>query len=206
MHKLYIFLSIIMLVSFLTSCSGNAAAQAVAITPTNLPATVESTTFPPTSLPTTMEPTAIPEVVSREPPATCPVTVPQNPPFTPPAPYDALGTKGYFWYGSSSLWTELPDDAVWYSLPLDSEGYTQKEVWWRDGYVWDQEPEPKLIVTGERLDAKAPPLYTSTANGVYASDIGSAMMVGVDFPTLGCWKITGKYQVAELSFVIWVAP
>jgi hypothetical protein len=32
------------------------------------------------------------------------------------------------------------------------------------------------------------------------------MLVGVDFPTLGCWKITGKYAGAELSFVIWVAP
>ena len=33
------------------------------------------------------------------------------------------------------------------------------------------------------------------------------MLVGVDFPTLGCWKITGKYAYAdvELSFVVWVA-
>jgi len=28
----------------------------------------------------------------------------------------------------------------------------------------------------------------------------------VDLPTLGCWKITGKYSDAELSFVVWVAP
>ena len=192
MYKFQSLLSIIIISSFLTGCTGNASAQAVEATPTSLPATVE--------------PTVIPEVISRNPPATCPVTVPQASPFTPPAPYDALGLKDYFWYGSSSLWTELPADAVWYSLPNDSEGYTQKVVWWRDGYVWDQEPEPKLIVTGERLDANAPPLNVSTANGVYASDIGSAMMVGMDIPTLGCWKITGKYKDAELSFVVWVAP
>ena len=95
---------------------------------------------------------------------------------------------------------------IWNALPHNPEGYTQKILWWRDGYTWDQEPEPNLIVAGERLDESAPPLNMSTANGAYASDIGSAMMVGVDFPTLGCWKITGKYNDAELSFVIWVAP
>jgi hypothetical protein len=32
------------------------------------------------------------------------------------------------------------------------------------------------------------------------------MLLGVDFPALGCWKITGKYVGAELSFVIRVIP
>jgi hypothetical protein len=78
--------------------------------------------------------------------------------------------------------------------------------WWRDGYVWTDEPEPDLTVTGERLDAKAPPLRASKATNAYAGDIGSAMLVGVNFPTAGCWKVTGKYKDAELSFVVWVAP
>jgi hypothetical protein len=63
-----------------------------------------------------------------------------------------------------------------------------------------------LIVTGERLDASAPLLVASRATNAYADDIDSAMLVGVDLPTLGCWKITGKYADAELSFVVWVAP
>ena len=98
-------------------------------------------------------------------------------------------------------------NGVWDKLPYNaSSGYTQKIVWWRDGYSWNEEPEPNLVVTGERLDDKSPPLKTSSANGAYASDIGSAMMVGVDIPTAGCWKITGQYNNSELSFVVWVAP
>jgi hypothetical protein len=31
------------------------------------------------------------------------------------------------------------------------------------------------------------------------------MVVGIDIPTLGCWKITGHYEDEELTFVIWVA-
>jgi hypothetical protein len=131
------------------------------------------------------------------------VTVPPNPPFTPPAPYDSLNSfVDHFWYGSSSLWTLIPSNGMWNSLPLNPGGYTQKILWWRDGYVWDQEPEPNLIVTGERIDESAPPLVVSKATNAYASDIGSAMLVGVDFPTLGCWKITGNYNGTELSFVV----
>ena len=124
----------------------------------------------------------------------------------PAAPYDSLGFEGYFWFGSSSLWTSIPQDSMWLGLPKNPGGYTQKIFWWRDGYVWNEEPEPDLIVTGERLDAYAPLLVASTATNAYAGDIGSAMLVGVDFPTAGCWKITGKYQDVELSFVVWVAP
>ena len=192
MCKPYVFLSISILISFLTGCAGNVAAESNETSPTSVPEKVEATITP--------------EVVSKEPPASCPVTVPQDPAFTPPAPYDALGFEGKFWFGSSSLWTAVPQNGTWAGLPLNPEGYTQKVFWWRDGYVWTEEPEPDLIVTGERLDAKAPLLNVSRATNAYASDIGSAMLVGVDFPTLGCWKITGKYNDAELSFVVWIAP
>jgi hypothetical protein len=144
--------------------------------------------------------------VSKDPPADCPITVPQDPPFTPPAPYDALGFKGEFWFGSNSLWTAVRENGLWADLPHNPEGYTQKVFWWREGYSVSAEPEPNLTVTGERLDAKAPPLVASKATNASAGDIGSAMLVGVDLPTLGCWKISGKYNDAELSFVVWVAP
>jgi hypothetical protein len=151
-------------------------------------------------------PSMTPEVVPHDPPLSCPVTTPQNPPFVPPSPYDALGLEGNFWYGSNSLWTAVRQDVIWYGLPHNPSGYTQKVFWWREGYVWTEEPEPDLIVTGERLDAPAPPLNVSKATNANADDIGSAMLVGVDFPTLGCWKITGQYKNTELSFVVWVAP
>jgi len=191
MYKLSKTLPLLVLTAFLTGCAGKAAAQANEATLT--------------SLPEKAEPTATSEVVSRTPPASCPVTIPQDPTFMPPAPYDSLGFEGYFWFGSASLWTSIPRGGAWFGLPDNPEGYTQKVFWWRDGYIWNEEPEPNLIVTGERLDAEAPPLKVSKATNAYARDIGSAMLVGVDFPTFGCWKITGKYQDAELSFVIWVA-
>ena len=178
MQRRYVLLSILILASLLAGCAPKAAAQPEEVKalenplPTNLPekqTSIESTTS---------------EVVTHDPPANCPITVPQNPPFAPPAPYDAMGFEGEFWYGSSSLWTAVRENGVWEALPHNPEGYTQKVFWWRDGYVWTEEPEPALTVTGERLDAPASPLNVSKATNASASDIGSAMLVGVDFPTL----------------------
>jgi hypothetical protein len=192
-HKIYFTLTLLALASLLAGCAGSAVVQSNEVIPTSLPEKVQ--------------PTIIPEVVSKSPPATCPVTVLQNPAFMPPAPYSPNGPfSGWFWYGSNSLWVAIPSGAVWHPMPNNSEGYFDKVFWWRDGYVWNEEPEPNLAVIGERLDAKAPSIRASRATNAYASDIGSAMLVGVDFPTLGCWKITGRYGDAELSFVVWVAP
>ena len=150
--------------------------------------------------------TAQAETAMRTPPESCPATVSQDPPFNPPSPYSELVHEGYFWYGSNELWVALPQDGVWHSLPQDEHGYGQKLPWWREGYVWDEEPEPPLVVRGERLDGESPPLEASSANGSYAEDMGSAMIMGMNLPTLGCWRITGQYGEAELSFVVWVAP
>ena len=196
----YPLLSLVFILAVLsTGCAPKATGQVVEVKALEdvLPMKLEAS-------PTTSAQT---EVVPHGPPTSCPVTVPQNPPFTAPAPYSpdsALDSN--FWYGSSSLRTDLPKDGIWYGLPHNLNGYTQKIFWWREGYIWNEEPEPELTVTGERLDADAPPLISSGATNAYAGDIGSAMLVGVDFPTPGCWKITGTYVDAELSFVIWVIP
>jgi hypothetical protein len=200
MYKPTIFLSLTVIISLLAGCAGRPT-EIKTITPTLSAQKVEPTLTPESAS------TTAAEVVSNIPLGSCPITIPQVSLFIAPAPYSATPPwPNQFWYGSKSLWVALPTNAIWSSLPLNPEGYTQKIPWWRDGYVWDVEPEPPLLVTGERLDDQAPPLNASTANGSYAADMGSAMMMGVDFPTLGCWKITGKYKDAELSFVVWVAP
>jgi hypothetical protein len=200
MLRRYSSLSILILALLLAGCSPKAAVQPAEVRALHEP-TVTAVSEEALELPVQAE------AVPRDPPASCPITVPQEPAFTAPPPYSPNSPfDSNFWYGSSALWTDLPKDGIWYALPHNPEGYTQKIFWWREGYVWNEEPEPEIIVTGERLDAPAPPLIASMGTNAYAGDIGSAMLVGVDFPTLGCWKITGQYADAELSFVVWVAP
>lgn len=206
-YKLYFLL--IMLSLLLASCgapNGNKTAEVQAATrPTGtLPTAPSPTTSVLVGAATaSTTPTAFPAL----PPASCAVTQPPKSPFTPPAPYSPEAPyAGDFWYGTDALWTIVPKTGVWTDLPRNPEGYTQKVFWWRKGYVWTEEPVPALTVTGRRLDAPASALNVSKATNAFADDIKSAMLVGVDFPTLGCWEITGKYAEQELSFVVWGAP
>lgn len=202
MKRLYSLLAVLILASLLGGCASSTNTQSKeikAVGSSNAPADMPEESNAAYS--------ATSETLSKDPPAACPITVPQEPLFTAPAPYSPNSPFDWdFWYGSNSLWTAVPKNGVWFGLPHNPEGYTQKVFWWHEGYIWNEEPEPDLIVTGERLDTPAPPLIVSKATNAYASDIGSAMLVGVDFPTLGCWKITGQYKKSELSFVVWVAP
>ncbi len=143
----------------------------------------------------------------HSPPATCPITRPPQPAFIPPPPWSPQPpSPGEFWYGTDSLWTAIPEDAAWHGMPHNPGGWTQKVFWWRKGYVWDQEPNPQLSMTARRLDGSAPSIAVSGATNAFAQDIQSAMLVGVDFPTLGCWQLTGSYRGSELTFVVWLAP
>ena len=202
MQRLYFLLSMIVLISFLIGCAPKNIPQPEKVKALDSNARADL----PDRVASNPTDSAESETISKDPPKDCPLTVPQEPLFIPPSPYSDLGFKGEFWYGSNTLWTAVRENGIWEGLPHNPEGYRQKVFWWSDGYVWNEDPEPELIVTGERLDAPAPPLNASKATNAYASDIGSAMLVGIDLPTLGCWKITGQYKDVELSFVVWVAP
>ena len=139
-------------------------------------------------------------------PNSCPVTKPyQTSLFVPPSPYESNAGAGTFWFGTDRLWTNLPANGTWRGLghytPSDPT-FRQKLFWWRQGYDWRTEPQPNLKVTGRRLDAQAAPLMADRANNVTSEP--AAMVVGINFPTLGCWKITGRYRDDTLTFVVWV--
>ena len=203
MHRSHFLLSILTLASFLAGCaSSNANAQPEATKsledyrmPTDVPSASSLTE------------TAQTEVASLIPPKDCPVTTAGKGSFEAPEPYSAVAPwEGIFWFGSEHLWAALPAHGVWSGLPLNPGGYTQKIMWWSDLYSLKDEPQPDLVMTGERLDAQAPQVKVLKATNAFGEDIGEAMLGGADFPTLGCWKITGQYKKTELSFVVWLAP
>lgn len=140
----------------------------------------------------------------------CPVTQPPKKTFAPPAPYpERTPADDIFWYGTDELWTSLPTDGTWWGLPYhtheDGSGhYVQKVVWWNKGYDWQSEPDPEFFLEARRLDGPAPTYESSEATNMYHPDYGSAILTGVEVPTLGCWEFTGSYLGHEMSFVVWV--
>ena len=199
MQKTLISFPILILVSLLIGCTSPQAGRAKTQEDYRMP-----TDEPDPSALTEMAQSVI---ESRIPPADCPVTMPQDISFSAPAPYSpAAPWDGFFWVGSEQLWTALPTDAVWSSLPQNPDGYTQKIMWWSDFYSLPDEPQPALVVSGRRLDGESPALRFYGATNAMADDIGEAMLTGVEFPTLGCWEVRGEYKKTSLTFVVWIAP
>jgi len=204
MRRLYSLLSILILASLLAGCAASANAQSEEskdVDSSNAPTDVPGKSNTTDSVES--------EVVPHKPPASCPITHPADVAFIPPEPYPSKPPERYvdqFWYGTPELWTMLRTDATWTDLPHNRYGYTQKVFWWSRDFDVATDPYPSFKLVIERLDLPSSPVVVSEEATNASADFGTAMLTGVDIPELGCWKITGQYKEAELSFVVWVAP
>jgi len=138
-------------------------------------------------------------------PETCSVANPAEHPFVPPRPYQA--SRGVHWFGTDRLWTFLPANGIW--------GQGEKTFWFRQEwgrYKGSDHRIPaidtaKFAVTARRLDGPAPPAEVGEASSSYREEDWKAFLVGgINFPTPGCWEVSGRYENDELKFVVWVVP
>jgi hypothetical protein len=78
---------------------------------------------------------------------------------------------------------------------IDSQGRVQMKFPW-----WRMVPG-RLRITGQRLDAAAPPLRAHVSTGYGRTGFQAS---SVTFPTEGCWRVTGNVGRASLTFVTYV--
>jgi len=138
----------------------------------------------------------------------CPVTIPPQPGFTPPAPYpETAPFEGHEWYGSDELWTALAVDG---ELAL-----TKMPLWWSVNFPGArEEPHPDVRISWTRLmsddETSLIDRAGMTTNG-YTSETGWLMMAGA-YPRrgtgeasgldVGCWRVEAVYKGATLSYVL----
>jgi hypothetical protein len=136
-------------------------------------------------------------------PGVCPVTTAPNPPFIAPAPYPANAPYRAFWYGQDKLWTSLPADGRWHSLPRNADGLRQKVFWWYPGFDGAKEPRPALTVTAKQLDGPAFYVHERRATNAHHPDFGGwTILTGIDVPNPGCWEFSGHYREQRITFVV----
>jgi hypothetical protein len=129
-----------------------------------------------------------------------PAYVPAHAPETPPAQYRAS------WYGTAHLWTMLGNGGeVWAGwVRAQPPVLPQKTFWWSDDWATARELQPAITVTGRRLDGDGSFTFGPGTNA--SADFGTAMLVGIDIPSFGCWEITARYRQSSLSYVVEVSP
>ena len=144
----------------------------------------------------------IPTAVASNPAAACPVTVPNN---NIPSP-DLLelfrfpsAEDGYF-HGDGRLWVGWwwPKGVIRsHGLEFNPDGtLSVKTPWFRS-----PDAAGRLEITGRRLDGEAPPLRVDVPDGY--GDVG-IQVSGINYPTPGCWEVTGSVQDVSLTFVVFV--
>jgi hypothetical protein len=124
----------------------------------------------------------------------CPVTIPG----TDPAEIGNALFGAASAYGNDDLWVGgLGKDGVIGVDPqfVEADG----SIDWKLG--WYRVRSGQLSITGRRLDAAVPPLRADVPDGYGDSGFQAS---GVQFPTEGCWAITGHLGGSELTFVTFV--
>ena len=107
-----------------------------------------------------------------------------------------------FWYGSEALAVLLNQAGTWQGMGRGSN-YRDKLFWWRKGYSGTSEPRPELAVSARRLDDESQRAHVSKATNAQHESLGGwAMLVMVEFPSPGCWEVTGRYKGEQLTFVV----
>jgi hypothetical protein len=133
----------------------------------------------------------------------CPVTLPSSSPVLIPE----LTSDGSFaWYGSEALAIRLPADGRWKGMG-PSHNFRDKFWIWRRGYEAKSELQPALTFAGVKLDDGDTPERMKIDQATNAFGPGwSEMLVGMEFPSAGCWQVTAKYVYAgityDLTFVV----
>jgi hypothetical protein len=152
---------------------------------------------PPSSTPTPSDPrpshTRPPTNAAPE-ASGCAVTLPATSWIADLADFNPLPGSRFQWYGDrTTLAVDLPIDGV-YRVPVGNTGLGSKMAWWR--YT-----SGAVQITGARLDAPGPVTVAATNDGYGARGFAPS---GVDFPTEGCWQLTGTLGEHALTFIMFV--
>jgi len=103
------------------------------------------------------------------------------------APHDANSdpVRGAYWHQNA-------DQTIWASQPL--EGYRFVDG---DKSYWVRPRGTTLTVSGHRVDGDTAPLKTS----IPCCYLSGFQIVGLEFPTKGCWAVDAKSGASVLHFV-----
>lgn len=134
--------------------------------------------------------------------ADCPVTLPAESPVTAPH------AKGGGLFGSDALAVHLPRNGKWRGLG-SQYNYRDKLWFWRLGYEAAAETRPNLVLKGVKLPDSVGAETIEVRNATNAFGMGDTwqeMLMLVEFPSAGCWRLTATYVLPgverNLSFVV----
>jgi hypothetical protein len=169
----------------LLGCTGGPAKTSLKTTPETTPETAARTATPTrTATPVTM-------AGARH----CPVTI--GHPVPPGKPWREQLFGWGSAHGNASLWV----GGLWpHGVVIITADDVNPDGRLSMKFGWYRLTSGFLTITGRRLDAPAPPAW-GLASGYGLTGFNAS---GVNFPTEGCWQVTGRVGRVTLTFVTFV--
>lgn len=124
----------------------------------------------------------------------CPVTVPNGskPPGQP---------RNVTWHGNGLLWAAwLSRDGIYRVPPerVNPDGSIGTKLYWATS-----PPRRAPVISGQRLDAPAPPFRVLGANmGSFSGALNPSWATPVVFLTPGCWRVTARVLDVTLTYAV----
>lgn len=131
----------------------------------------------------------------------CPRTLGSDRVFAKPWPQAST------WYGTEALAVILPKNGIWLTT-VPGHLIAVKVFWYSSEFqarseseTWDDTGFKAHI---KRLDEGPDNAEISEPNWAGGGSMGEnwTMLTGIDFPSSGCWEITGEYSGQSLTFVV----
>lgn len=124
----------------------------------------------------------------------CPVTIASHGPFVAGWP------EAKTWHGSEKLAVILAADGTW---PTTRPGHSisMKVFWYADGFQPGMEDEFTYSI--QRLGPGPDDVETDPATSAGGPNLGAwTILIGIDFPSEGCWRISGSFRGESLAFIV----
>jgi len=118
-------------------------------------------------------------------------------------PKGAIRSNELFgWFGSEKLAALIPHNGRWVGMGKE-HGYRDKFWWWHSGFDARSRSEEFLSLTVENLESGETFTLNNATNASTGSDNyeWNSMLFGMEFPSAGCWQITGIHK--EQNLVKW---
>ena len=134
------------------------------------------------------------QAVRADSPTPCPVTVGSD--HTLGSPFDDSAS----WYGSEALAVALPPEGKW-GVTAPTARIAVKLFLWSYGFEPGMEKHLSVVIES-MTDREVDAVVKGISNARPIDGEYSAMLVGIDFPSAGCWRITAEYLGQTLKFVV----
>jgi len=104
------------------------------------------------------------------------------------------------WYGDEHLAALIPTNGKWVGMG-ESRNFFDKFWWWQKGFSARTRLDSEFKIHATKLDGSGIEFEVHDTTSGYGPG-WDALLAGIEFPSPGCWEVTGHYNGSSLVLIL----